>query len=131
MPLPETELAVRERDLLRARAEEEAEHALTLALVLWNEPLEQLLQVAEEPALALLHAHEPDVVEGRHVRDPALEAGISQLPPHLVRDVEHRQRRQRRRDRIRDLDRSHLAATSRGKRKLTFSRATSTSSSSS
>src|SRR5204862_7791495 len=90
---------------------------------------QELLEVGEEPSFALLHAHEADVLERRDVRDPALVAGVAQLSSDLVRDVEYGQRRERRRDRIRNLDRGHRVATSRGRRKWTSSRATSTSSS--
>ena len=65
LPLPEAELAVGEGDLLGARAEQQAQQPLALALVLGHEPREQLLEVGEEPALALLDAHERDVVERR------------------------------------------------------------------
>src|SRR6476620_3352798 len=132
LPLAEAEVAGGERDLLAAWAEQDAEQPLALALVLRHQPGEQLLEVGEEARLALLHAHQRDLVGGRDVGDPAVTAGGGQLAPDLVRDVEHRQGRQCRRGRVRNLDARHAGlVTSRGRRKLTFSLATSTSPSSS
>ena len=48
LPLAEAELAVGERDLLGARAEQQAQEPLALALLLGNQPRQQLLEVGEE-----------------------------------------------------------------------------------
>src|SRR5579871_6676447 len=55
LPLAEAEGAVGDRDLLRARAEEEREQLLPPRLARRDDPLEQRLEILEESRLPLLH----------------------------------------------------------------------------
>src|SRR3954466_11631112 len=80
LPRAETQLAVAERNLLAARAEQAAEQALPLALVLGNQAGEQALEIREETAFPLLNPYERDVVQRRDVGDPALAPGARKLP---------------------------------------------------
>src|SRR5205823_8696799 len=121
--LAEVEAAVRERNLLRPRPEQERYEALALPRLERHEPLQHAFEIREEPRLALLDANQRRIAVRRDISDAAATAR-GDLALHVVRDVEHRQIRQRRRDRERNLDRRHFAATSRGRRKWTSSRAT-------
>ena len=56
LPPAEREPAVRERDLLGARAEQREEQPLAVALGSRHEPVEHLLDVGEEAGLALVDA---------------------------------------------------------------------------
>src|SRR5205823_13001439 len=100
---------------------------LALAELDRHEPGEQVLEVAEEPRLPLLHADEAALGSGRDVGDARIVLRGRDRPRHLVRDVEDGQSGQRRGHRVRNLDRGH-EATSFGSRKWTSSRATVTSS---
>src|SRR5436305_813483 len=126
----ETELAAAVRDLFGPGAEEKLHEPGPLGSLERDETFEHALEIREESRLALLDADERRLAVRRDVRNPA-PAGALDFMPHVVRDVEDRQVRQRRGDRDGNLNRRHRAATSRGSRNWTFSRATVTSSSSS
>src|SRR6266480_5896921 len=115
--------ALGEGNLLGARAEQQRNEPLALHGLEWHEPLEQAFEVGEEAGLALLDTDQRRIAVRRDKRDPAA-ARRGDLALDVVRDVEHGQARQRGGDRERDLDVCHFAATSRGQRKCTSSRAT-------
>ena len=116
-------MSVGERDLLGARPQQERDETLAFSGLERHEPLEQVFEVGEETGLTLLDADQRRVAVRRHKGDAAA-AARRHLVLHVVRDVQHGQIWQRRGDRERDLDRRHCAATSRGRRKCTSSRAT-------
>src|SRR4029079_19135897 len=128
LPLTETEGPVGERNLLRARAEEEREQALARAQFPGDDALEQLLEVLEEACLALLHADERERARAVEIGDARADTRLGDLTRDVVRDVHHRQRREGRSDRIGDFDGRHACATSWGSLKWTSSFATSISS---
>src|SRR4029079_18869419 len=124
LPRPEAEAACLERNRLRPRAEEAGDDALAHPGLAGDEALEQHLKILEETGLALL---DPDDARRGHrvdVRDPVRAAVERERLRHVGRDVHDRQRRQRRRDRVRNLDARHARVTSLGSRKWTSSRAT-------
>src|SRR5581483_439695 len=130
LPLPQAEPAALERDLLRPRAEDGEEQPLPVAHRAGQDPLQQRLDVAEEAGLALADADGRVRHRGGDVGDPALDARGAHVTRDLVRDVEHREGRERGGNGVRNADLGHRAATSRGSRKWTSSRATVTSSTS-
>src|SRR5262245_40299701 len=121
--LAEVQAAVGEGNLLRAGAEQQRDESLTVAGRERHEALEHAFEVGEEAGLAFLHTNQRRIAVRRYVGDAAA-AARRYLALNVVRDVEHGEIGQRRRDRKRDLDGGHFAATSRGSRKCTSSRAT-------
>ena len=122
LPLAEAELAVARTGSARCAGRAACRAAARArARSCGTSRVEQLLEVGEEAGLALLHAHERDVVERRDVGDPAARGrSAASSRCDLVRDVEHRQRRQRRRRSSTGPRREVMPAscTSRGSRKL-------------
>src|SRR5512146_159438 len=128
LPLAETEGAVGERHLLRARAEQEREQTLARAQARRHHALEQRLEVLEEARLPLLYPHERELAGCVEERDAVGHVRGGDLARDVVRDVHNRQRREGRGDRVGDFDTRHACATSFGSRKCTSSFATSISS---
>src|SRR5205814_1040987 len=88
--LAEVEMAVRERNLLRPRPEQERHESLALARFERHEPLQHALEIGEEPRLPLLDANQRRVAVRRDEGDAAAAAG-GDLALDVVRDVQHRQ----------------------------------------
>src|SRR5262252_2366331 len=128
LPLTKAKDAVGERNVLRARAEEECDQVLARAELSGHDALEQRLEVLEEAGLPLLHAHQRERARGVQVGDARADARLADLARDVVRDVHHRQRREGCGDRIGDFDGRHACATSLGSLKWTSSFATSISS---
>jgi hypothetical protein len=113
----EAQASLAERHLLAARREQCGDEPLTPRDVARDDALEKAFEIFEEAGLTLLDAYERATVRSMDVGDPLLPAGAGNGLRDLVRHIHHRQRRQRRRDRVRDLDAGHALATSLGRRK--------------
>jgi hypothetical protein len=73
LPLAEAQCAVGNRDLLRARAEEEREQLLSAALARRDDALEQRFEILEETRLPLLHADDRVRAVGMEERDAVID----------------------------------------------------------
>src|SRR5919199_4522181 len=67
LPPSEAQLRVPERDLLRAWAEQQPNEPFALRNLRRDEPLEQVLEVLEEPGFALVDADDAGRLRRRHV----------------------------------------------------------------